>query len=348
VRVPIYVTAAFVVAAAIALQPGVHGSADLQAGRADVDPPSSRVQPAASPSNLDAFMAKVLARRDVNRATLKQYILDESEGFEILGPGRSPLLRMKKDFTWYVRDGMHVRSPVRFDGVVVDAKSREEYEQSWIRREKERLERKAKNQREKGEISIGSQGVQVQVGGAAVVPSEPRFVSEAYFMDFKFEPGNYYLAGREKLEGQDVLRIEYYPTNLFNDDDDEKTPREMKRRGRKEQRERKAEEDINRKMNKTALVTLWVDPTEHQIVKYTFDNVWMDFLPAAWLVRVDDLRASMTMGQPFPGVWLPRGMNIHAGVTLANGSYEAGYTRSFADYREATVKSTIRIPKEPR
>jgi hypothetical protein len=74
----------------------------------------------------------------------------------------------------------------------------------------------------------------------------------------------------------------------------------------------------------------------------------MDFLPAAWLVRVDDLRASMTMGQPFPGVWLPRGMNIHAGVTLANGSFEAGYTRTFSEYREATVKSTIRIPKEPR
>ncbi len=72
-------------------------------------------------------------------------------------------------------------------------------------------------------------------------------------------------------------------------------------------------------MNKTALVTLWVDPVEHQIVKYTFDNVWMDFLPAGWLVKIDDIRASMTMGQPFPGVWLPRGMNIHAGVTLAIG-----------------------------
>ena len=49
-------------------------------------------------------------------------------------------------------------------------------------------------------------------------------------MDFKFEPGNYYLAGREKLEGQDVLRIEYYPTNLFNDEDDKKTPHEMKKK----------------------------------------------------------------------------------------------------------------------
>ena len=94
-------------------------------------------------------------------------------------------------------------------------------------------------------------------------------------------------------------------------------------------------------MNKTALVTLWVDPAEHQIVKYTFDNVWMDFLPGAWLVRVDDIRASMTMGQPFPGVWLPREMNIHAGVSLANGSFEAGYARKFAEYKLADVKSII-------
>ena len=101
-------------------------------------------------------------------------------------------------------------------------------------------------------------------------------------------------------------------------------------------------------MNKTALVTLWVDPAEHQIVKYTFDNVWMDFLPGAWLVRVDDIHASMTMGQPFPGVWLPREMNVHAGVSLAPGPFEASYARQFANYKLAEVKSIIRVPKEAR
>jgi len=100
-------------------------------------------------------------------------------------------------------------------------------------------------------------------------------------------------------------------------------------------------------MNKTALVTLWVDPVEHQIVKYTFDNVWMDFLPAGWFVKIDDIRASMTMGQPFPGVWLPREMNVHAGITMAMGSLEAAYARRFADYKQADVKSLIRIPKQP-
>ena len=51
-------------------------------------------------------------------------------------------------------------------------------------------------------------------------------MSEAYFMEFKFEPGNYYLAGREKLEGQDVLKIEYYPTQHVRRHDD------RRRRGR--------------------------------------------------------------------------------------------------------------------
>jgi hypothetical protein len=236
-----------------------------------------------------------------------------------------------------------VRSPVRFNGVAVNEQERREYENDWLKREKDRQDRRAKQKKETSEVVIGSNGV--EISGTAV-PTEPRFVSEAYFMDFKFEPGNYYLAGREKLEGQDVLRIEYYPTNLFNDEDDEKTPREMKGKKPKDaQKEDKIERDINRKMNKTALVTLWVDPVEHQIVKYTFDNVWLDFLPAAWLVRIDDLRASMTMGQPFPGIWLPRNMNIHAGLTLALGSFEASYGRSFTDYREAQVKTTIKVPK---
>ncbi len=301
-------------------------------------------QAAAPPrSDLDAFMEKVLARREVNRKMLNQYVLDETETFEILGPGRWPLHRTKRDFTWYERDGTHVRSPVRFNGVAVNEQERRDYERDWLNREKHRQERQAKKGRKDTEVSIGSGGVDISSGG---VPTEPRFVSEAYFMDFKFEPGNYYLAGREKLEGQEVLRIEYYPTHLFNDEDDEKTPREMKGKKRKEpEKDDRIERDINRKMNKTALVTLWVDPAEHQIVKYTFDNVWLDFLPAAWLVRIDDLRASMTMGQPFPGVWLPRNMNIHAGLTLALGSFEASYGRAFTDYREAQVKTTIKVPK---
>ena len=325
-------------------------------------PGAQTAPPAARPSNeLDAFMEKVLARREVNRKTLEQYILDETESFHILGPGRTPLHRTRREFSWYVRDGMHVRSPMRFNGVAVGEDARNKYETEWIARERQRQEREAKKAREKdtrrepSEVTIGPSGV--TVSGGPVVAAEPRFVSEAYFMDFKFEAGNYYLAGREQLEGHEVLKIEYYPTRMFGDADDRRdgapAGERQSRDRRQEQsdtkekrRDQDVERDIERKMNKTALITLWVDPAEYQIVKYTFDNVWLDFLPAGWLVRVDDIRASMTMGQPFPGVWLPRGLTIHSGVTLASGSFEAAYGRGFANYRLAEVATKMRIPKQ--
>jgi hypothetical protein len=324
---------------------------------ASAQPASAKT--AATPANeLDAFMEKVLKRREVNRQTLEQYVLDESEQFEVLGPARMPVYRQKREFTWYVRDGLHVRSPVRFDGVTVGDDKRKEYEENWAQRERKRLERKdAKAKEGKGaDKDASAESVDppptsddpAGPSGSSPIPT-PRFVSEAYFMDFKFEPGNYYLAGREQLEGQQVLRIEYYPTRMFNDDDEKKNDEQRERERKREQsdKDRKMEQRIERQMNKTALVTLWVDPVEHQIVKYTFDNVWMDFLPAGWLVKIDDIRASMTMGQPFPGVWLPREVNVHAGVTMAMGSLEAAYARRFADYKQADVKSLIRIPKQP-
>ena len=42
---------------------------------------------------------------------------------------------------------------------------------------------------------------------------------------------------------------------------------------------------MQRLMNKVSLVTLWVEPKAHQIVKYTFANLPFDFLPGAWLMR---------------------------------------------------------------
>jgi len=307
-------------------------------------------------------MEKVLKRRDVNRQTLEQYVLDESEQVEVLGPARMPIFRQKREYAWYVRDGLHVRSPVRFDGVAVGDDDRKKYEDEWAQRERSRLE--SKNKKKDGkEAKEAAQPVTADdpsgPSGASPVPT-PRFVSEAYFMDFKFEPGNYYLAGREQLDGQQVLRIEYYPTRMFNDSDedsDKNKKSDAKENDKRNDRARKGESDrepkgereleqrIERQMNKTALVTLWVDPAEHQIVKYTFDNVWMDFLPGGWFVKIDDIRASMTMGQPFPGVWLPREMNIHAGVTTASGSLEAAYARRFTNYKQADVKTLIRIPK---
>ena len=65
--------------------------------------------PGGGSSDLDAFMEKVLARREVNRKVLNDYVLDEKETFEILGPGRARLHRTNREYTWFVKDGIHVR-----------------------------------------------------------------------------------------------------------------------------------------------------------------------------------------------------------------------------------------------
>ena len=101
-----------------------------------------------------------------------------------------------------------------------------------------------------------------------------------------------------RLDGVDVLRIEYYPARLFSHE--QETQQKRAAEGRVDRRE-DVEAAMERLMNKVALVTLWVAPASRQIVKYTFDNVNFDFLPASWLLRVNDIKATMTMGQPFPG-----------------------------------------------
>jgi hypothetical protein len=97
-------------------------------------------------------------------------------------------------------------------------------------------------------------------------------------------------------------------------------------------------------MNKVSLVTLWIDADAHQIVKYTFDNIDLDFLPGAWLMRVDDIRASMTMGQPFAGVWLPRDVDMDVRGQLAIGEVGVRYRVDYHDYREATSSGRLIVP----
>jgi len=294
-------------------------------------PPASGQTAAQAPNELDAFMARVLERRDDNWKKLHEYVLDERETFEILGPGNLPLRRHSREYTWYVRDGYLVRSPVRYNGVVIPEETRRTYEARWLEEERERETREAEGKsKRRRSISVdlgGEVRVESEPSPAALAGFEPRFVSEAYFLEFPIEQGNYYLAGREPFEGQEVVKVEYYPRRLFNDD---------------EEPEEEREEDILRKMNKTSLVTIWIDPADHQIVKYAFDNIGMEFLPARWLVRVDDLQASMTMGQPFPGVWLPRGITFEGGITIAIGSFTIRYRREYLEYRKAEVKARIR------
>jgi hypothetical protein len=50
----------------------------------------------------------------------------------------------------------------------------------------------------------------------------------------------------------------------------------------------------------------------------------------------------MSMSQPFPNVWLPERISLHAKVTMAIGTLEARYTTEYHDYRLATATIKVR------
>ena len=310
--------------------------------------------PAAQPpSDLDQLMERVLARRDENWKKLQQYVLEERETFDLTGPGGARLYGLRRDYSWFMQDGIFVRSPLRADGVTISESDRRKAEADWIRRQRRREERRAARAREAAangtsatsapsmadpsappvaEPSAPAAAPEQSVEpSAALVSVEPAFVSHAYFLRFRFEPNHYALVGRETLDGKPVLRIEYYPSELFREG-----------RSRPNRRVREREENIEEKMNKVSLVTLWVDPEANQILQYTFDDIDMDFLPGRTVARVDDMKATMRMGQPFPGVWLPRDIEMRFRMTLAAGALDARYLVAYHDYRQADVTYKVR------
>jgi hypothetical protein len=303
--------------------------------------PARAADPPPAPSEIDTFMAAVIARRDENWRKLRQYVLDERERAELLGPGGGRLFGLARDYTWYIRDGLFVRSPVRFDGVTVSPEDRDRYEREWLERDARRAkDRSSSNASGEGAPpepapeTPGSAGER-EADTLARIAREPQFVSMAYFLRFRFEPGHYAFAGPENYAGHQAYKIEYYPSRLFTDD--EPKPGEKPSPPADD-----GDARIERQMNKVALVTLWIEPEQHQILRYTFTNIGMDFLPGRSLVRVEDLQASMRMVEAFPGVWLPGGIEGEGRVTLASGSFAFRYRTEYSDYREATTKARIR------
>jgi hypothetical protein len=293
-------------------------------------------------SDLDALMSRVLARRDDNWKKLQQYVVDERETFQIVGPGGTTLYGFLREYLWFPRDpstplgasGRFVRSPVTADGVAIGEDERRREEQRWLAREERRAKRLAEKPGEnstKGSITVGPRGVSVEMESAMREALEPGFVSAAYFLNFKFEAGHYALVGRERFEDRDVLRVEYYPARMFA---------EGRTRPNRELRERDPE--VQRKMNKVSLVTLWIDQADNQIVRYEFANIDMDFLPAQWFVRIDGMTAAMEMGRPFPNVWLPRSVRIGFELSLASGTVDGKYSSEYHDYRLASVATQVR------
>src|SRR5690606_21265007 len=113
----------------------VHGTSrgtrpELGSGSLHLKPMSSRIRRLASAllvaaaavpvassagivqSDLDEFMRRVMERRDDNWRQLQQYILSEREEVQVQGPGGMPLWGERRTYSWYVRDGFFIRSPV--------------------------------------------------------------------------------------------------------------------------------------------------------------------------------------------------------------------------------------------
>lgn len=250
-------------------------------------------------SELDRFMARVLDNRHAAWRRLEDFILRETSVFELEGNSGNPLFGFRREYEWIVRGEVAVRSPVRFDGVEIGDGRRRAYEEAWLRDEVRPREDDS--------------------------PAGPRFIVDAFYTPFDFEPGSYYFAGRETVSGREVVRIEYYPTEDFDHAKDER---------------------INRGFDKTSVVTFWIDPEVHQIVKHTLDTPGLDFLPFRWLARVDDLEMSAEMA-PIGGVWLPARITLAGRVTTARGELRATLTREFFEYREAETGAALVDPGSP-
>ena len=294
----------------------------------------------AAQSDLDELMGRVLLKRDDNWKKLQQYVLEERETMEVTALDGRKIYGFKREYQWFPRQGFFIKSPLTSDGVKIGEAERRRQEARWLAREQFREKRRAEVAAGKEPAAADDGKVTIGIGPGGVSTSfeaelrdtlEPGFVSAAYFLDFKFEQGQYALAGRDKYEGRDVLKIEYYPMKMFTGG-----------RTRPNRQLRERNKEIGRQMNKVSLVTLWVDQEDRQIVKYDFQNVDADFFPAQWFMQLESLNAGMEMSQPFPGVWLPRIIRIGFDIAFAGGNVKGTHSSEFYDYRLAEVTQRIR------
>ena len=327
-------------------------------------------------SDLDTLMSRVLSRRDDNWKKLQQYTLNERETLQITALVVFRLFGFQREYLWFPREGFFVRSPLKADGVEISEEQRRREEDRWLRQSQNREKRAAARAKQEPDAAPeersddasatrlpGDVALTVAVEDVILQTFEPQFIRSANFLRFKFDQGQYALSGRERMLDRDVLRIEYYPKLLFKEerrqgvpadkeerrqgvpgDNETRANRPCERQGRPDRcdKEEEFEEDLESHMNKVSLVTLWVDPAEAQILRYEFRIMDMDFLPGRKIVRVEGVRASMRMGEPFPNVWLPSAMEMRFRMSSAAGPLEARYDIRYSDYRLPTVTGRVR------
>jgi hypothetical protein len=150
---------------------------------------------------------------------------------------------------------------------------------------------------------------------------------EAFF-GFDFQPGRYLYAGKQGFQGREVVAVDYFP--------------KMDRKGLTQKRRKSRQEYYDKMFEKTLQVNLLILPEEHQIVKITFDNLGLDFLPLRWLVRFEGLTGSMLMDKPLGDVWLPKRIQASGRVSTADGALSLSYSKDFFDYHKTDVKIRLR------
>src|SRR5262249_19696497 len=139
-------------------------------------------------TDLDSFMRQVLAKRDDNWKKLQQYVLDEREAIDMRGPGKTPLWGERRDYTWYIRGGFFVRSPVKVNGVTVGEGDRRKYEDESLKREQNRGQRRGRGNASGGEPRPPASPATETGDVTSLLGStrEPQFISSAYFLRFRF------------------------------------------------------------------------------------------------------------------------------------------------------------------
>jgi hypothetical protein len=286
--------------------------------------------PASAQGDLEALMTRALARRDDNWMTLQRYSVDETERIDVRAADNMPVWGERRVYAWSIRDGYFIRTPVQVNGVTLSAGERRQAEAEYLQRAIDR-----DTQGARGEDPTKA-AVSTDVGSMVEQSRHPEIMRSAIFLRFKFEDGRYSFVGHDTFEGLDVLRIEYYPERLLTR---EQARGLLPQRGRgAAQQEQQKEKDaaIAGMINKASLITILVEPKSAQIVQYVFDNVSLGFLPASELVRVQNLKASMTMNRPVkdaPDVWLPRDVDFYFDAMIASGSLDARYQLSYTNYQ---------------
>lgn len=171
---------------------------------------------------------------------------------------------------------------------------------------------------------------------------EPRFVVDHhYYTDWTFEPGRFYLVGREAVAGGEALQIEYYPLDARQAPAGEEDDFEGGDFGEEDFVDR-----VVGSVHRRTLHTFRVDPATLDLVEHTVENGGLPGFPLRWLLRVDGFRAEMALAPlaedgPLGEIRMPKRVEVRGSLSTGLGDLEVVVTREFFDYRRTEGAGAI-------